>query len=279
MTQAYQAQQAAGEAVSLAFKRHILESSSGFVSEPMADAYRVNLLAGMLDRYDALRAKGMSEQTAMRRTMAEYDDIAAQMRDMGFEEALEDEEVNLSRWPQLSEDEAQRYIRERDAYMHRTAMGIFMCVACLAPMMILVALSEIFWLAEDFFAIFGVIGMFAMIGLGVYMMVTAVKPKDEKRIKKRRFSLGQRLRRKLTQMQEAISAKARRRKGKGVALCVMSVIPIMIGAAFSEIWYTDFWPVLGVAGMFLMIATGVYQLVMADGEKKTMKRLLNTRDE
>lgn len=279
MTQAYQAQQAASEAVSLAFKRHILESSSGFVSEPMADAYRVNLLAGMLDRYDALRAKGMSEQTAMRRTMAEYDDIAAQMRDMGFEEALEDEEVNLSRWPQLSEDEAQRYIRERDAYMHRTAMGIFMCVACLAPMMILVALSEIFWLAEDFFAIFGVIGMFAMIGMGVYMMVTAVKPKDEKRIKKRRFSLGQRLRRKLTQMQEAISAKARRRKGKGVALCVMSVIPIMIGAAFSEIWYTDFWPVLGVAGMFLMIATGVYQLVMADGEKKTMKRLLNTRDE
>lgn len=279
MTQAYQAQQAAGEAVSLAFKRHILESSSGFVSEPMADAYRVNLLAGMLDRYDALRAKGMSEQTAMRRTMAEYDDIAAQMRDMGFEEALLDDEVNLSRWPQLSEDEAQRYIRERDAYMHRTAMGIFMCVACLAPMMILVALSEIFWLAEDFFAIFGVIGMFAMIGLGVYMMVTAVKPKDEKRIKKRRFSLGQRLRRKLTQMQEAISAKARRRKGKGVALCVMSVIPIMIGAAFSEIWYTDFWPVLGVAGMFLMIATGVYQLVMADGEKKTMKRLLNTRDE
>lgn len=279
MTQAYQAQQAASEAVSLAFKRHILESSSGFVSEPMADAYRVNLLAGMLDRYDALRAKGMSEQTAMRRTMAEYDDIAAQMRDMGFEEALEDEEVNLSRWPQLSEDEAQRYIRERDAYMHRTAMGIFMCVACLAPMMILVALGEIFWLAEDFFAIFGVIGMFAMIGMGVYMMVTAVKPKDEKRIKKRRFSLGQRLRRKLTQMQEAISAKARRRKGKGVALCVMSVIPIMIGAAFSEIWYTDFWPVLGVAGMFLMIATGVYQLVMADGEKKTMKRLLNTRDE
>lgn len=279
MTQAYQAQPAASETVSLAFKRHILESSSGFASEPMADAYRVNLLAGMLDRYDALRAKGMSEQTAMRRTMAEYDDIAAQMRDMGFEEVLEDNEVNLSRWPQLSEDEAMRYIRERDAYMHRTAMGIFMCVACLAPMMILVAMSEIFWRAEEFFALFGVIGMFVMIGMGVYMMVTAVKPKDEKRIKKRRFSLGQRLRRKLTQMQEAITAKARKRKGKGVALCVMSVIPIMIGAAFSEIWFTDFWPVLGVAGMFLMIATGVYELVMADGEKKTMKRLLNTEDE
>lgn len=279
MTQAYQAQPAASEAVSLAFKRHILESSSGFASEPMADAYRVNLLAGMLDRYDALREKGMSEQTAMRRTMAEYDDIAAQMHDMGFEEVLEEDETNRSRWPQLSEDEAQRYIRERDAYTHRTAMGIFMCVACLAPLMILVALSEIFWLAEDFFAIFGVIGMFAMIGLGVYMMVTAVKPKDERRIKKGRFSLGQRLRRKLTQLQETIDAKARKRKGKGVALCVMSVIPIMIGAAFSEIWFTDFWPVLGVAGMFLMIATGVYELVMANGEKKTMKRLLNTKDE
>lgn len=277
MTQAYQARRAASETVTLAFKRHILEKSSDFASEPMADAFRVNLLSRMLDRYDELLEKGLGEQTAMHRTMYEFDDIAAQMRDMGFEEEAQDA-VN-SRWPQMSEDEAQRYIRERDAYMHRTAMGIFMCVACLTPMMLFTALSEVLWLAEDFLALFGFAGMFGMIGTGVYMMVTAVKPKEETHIKKGRFALGQKLRGKLTQMKEAIEAKARKRVGKGVALCVTSMIPVIAGAMIDEISYSEAGSMLGVAGMFLMIAAGVYEMVMAGGENTTMKRLLDGEKE
>ena len=115
MTQAYQARKAVSEAVSLAFKRHILESSSGFASEPMADAYRVNLLSQMLDRCDALQETGMSEESAMYRTIAEFDQIAGQMRSMGFEEAGDD--AAGARWPLLGADEAERYMGERDAYM------------------------------------------------------------------------------------------------------------------------------------------------------------------
>ena len=36
--------------------------------------------------------------------------------------------------------------------------------------------------------------------------------------------------------------------------------------------------VLGVVGMFAMIGAGVYELVMADGEKKTMKHLLSEKE-
>lgn len=266
----------AGEETILAFKRHILESSAGFAGEPMADAYRVSLLSQMLDRYDELQAKGMSELSCRNRTIYEFDDIAAQMMEMGFAQTDSlDEETNLSRWPQLTQQEAECYIRERDAYMHRTAMGVFMCVACLAPMMAFAALADIFYLAEEFFVMFGLVGMFVMIGMGVYAMVTAAKPKNEKRIKKGRFSLTGSVRRKLTQLRDAIDGKARKRKGRGVALCVMSVIPVFVGAMLEEMFYADAWPMLGVAGMFAMIALGVYELVMADGEKTTMKRLLD----
>ena len=51
-----------------------------------------------------------------------------------------------------------------------------------------------------------------------------------------------------------------------------------IGAALSEFWLSDGWPVLGVAGMFVMIGAGVYELVMADGENKTMKHLLSEKE-
>ena len=59
----------------------------------------------------------------------------------------------------------------------------------------------------------------------------------------------------------------------------MSVIPVIIGAMMQEMFYVDAWTMLGIAGMFAMIAIGVYELVMADGEKTTMKRLLDGEKE
>jgi len=270
---------AASEETILAFKRHILVKSEGFVSEPASDAFRVNLLARMLDRYDELSEKGMGELSCRNRILYEFDDIAAQMRAMGFAENAEQREEAHSRWPQLTMQDAERYIRERDAYMHKIALGVFLCTACLVPMMLLAALGQTFFLMEDFFGLFGVAGMFAMIGTGVYAMVTAVKPRDEKKIRKGRFAMTRSVRQRLAAMREEIDQKAGKRKGRGVALCVTSLIPVLFGAALSEIFYSDVFPMAGVAGMFAMIGLGVYELVMADGEKTTMKRLLDHEKE
>ena len=265
------------EDVSLDFKRHILEKSAGFASEPMADLYRVHLLGMMLNRYDELLGRGLSAENSRRRVMDEFADIAARMCEEGFETLEEGEPV--SRFPRLSEAEAERYIRERDGYMHKTALGIFMCVACLTPLMFLGGISELMvGYATDAANMLGLIGMFGMIGTGVYAMVTAVKPKEEKRIRKGRFALGRKLRAKLEALREAAVSKARRRTGKGVAMIVTSIIPTLVGAMLSEMWFSDAWPLLGVGGMFLMIAAGVYELVMADGEKKTVRRLLDSKE-
>lgn len=267
---------AAGAETTIAFKRHILECSSGFACEPMADAFRVNLLSRMLDRYDELSEKGMGELACRNRTIYEFGDIAVQMREMGFAQIDLQEDAVQSRWPQMSEDEAMQYIAERDAYMHKTSLGVLLCTACVTPIMIGAALDE-FWYSEAF-AMLGLVGMFAMIGMGVYAMVTAMKPRGEKRIKKGRFSLARSLRRKLEALQVEMQEKARRRKGRGIAMIVTSMIPVFTGAALSEIWYSDAFPMLGLAGMFLMIGAGVYELVMADGEKKTVGRLLKNKE-
>lgn len=278
--QAQAKQQAVAEETMLEFKRHILNKSSRFASEPMADLYRVQLLGMMLERYDELREKGMGEISALNRTKYEFDDIASRMREQGFEElesSAETADDSLSRWPQLSEEEAVRYIHERDAYLHKIAMGSALCSACVAPLMVGAAFVEL-WYA-DAFSILGLVGMFAMIGMGVYAITTAVKPKSDKKIRKGRFSLPARLRRKLEQLHEEAEDKARKRTGKGVAVIVMSIIPMLIGAALSEIWYTDAFPMFGLAGMFLMIGAGVCELIMADGEKKSIKRLLKPKEE
>lgn len=275
-----QAQQAAHESVELAFKRYILQASADFDHTPQADLFRVNLLGQMLDRYDELCAKGLSQEAASARVKREYFDIAQQMRELGFEEGFKQEKQAF--WPQLTEDDAAQYIKESDAALHKRALGIAMCSSCVFPLMLGAAFGGMWnnWRAEEAFSMIGLVGMFAMIAVGVYCITQAKKPKKEDVVKKGRFSLSQALRRKLTELREAIEEKARRRKGKGIALLVGCVAPIFIGGALDAMFLLrgfEAFSVLGVAAMFLLIGAGVYELVMADGEKKTIQKLLDKK--
>lgn len=263
---------AASEETILAFKRHILLQSGGFEAEPMADAFRVNLLSQMLNRYDALRGKGLSDMMSRNRVMDEFDDIAAQMRAQGFTPVREGEHAANTRWPLMSEAEVDQYIRERDAHLHKTALGTALCTACATPLMLGAALTELWGL--DVYVLSSMVGMFAMIGLGVATMVMAEKPKKEEAVRKGKFSLSARVRRRLMQMREDVEGKARKRKGRGIFLLVTCAAPVLLGSIPSSLWGSDFWAVLGVGLMFPMIGAGVYQLMMAKGEKRTMDRLL-----
>ena len=271
-----QAQTAPRENVEMTFKRFILKETSAYAHEPQADLYRVNLLGQMLDRYDELLHAGLGEVAASARVRREYHDIADRMCELGFEPVDASADFTTSVWPQLTEDEAAEYISQRDTYLHKQSLGIAMCASCVTPVMIGAAISDLLY--SDFFALLGLVGMFMMIALGVYSIVMAKKPKREKEIRAGRFSIGYRLRRKLMDLREAMEEKARRRRGKGIALLVGCIMPIFVGAAFYELSYSDFWSIMGVAGMFVMIGAGVYELVMADGEKKTMKKLLDKKE-
>lgn len=286
MTQT-QTQSAAREEATLSFKRYILEQSDAYASEPAADLYRVNLLGRMLNRYDELLDEDISEGACILRVKAEFADIPEQMREQGFELAREGEQGKgkkdkrsmLERWPRLSEDDAARYIKESSDRNHKTAMGTALCSACVFPLMITCGLSEMIG-GEDVLMMFGMVGMFAMIGIGCYLFSLAKKPRDREKIKKGRFSLSAGMRAKLRELRELTQEKARRRRAKGIALLVTCAVPIFVGAAMSELfWSTDgAFPIFGVAGMFAMIGAGVYEVMMGESEKKVMKDLLKEKE-
>ena len=111
-------------------------------------------------------------------------------------------------------------------------------------------------------------------------MATAMKPKKQAFIKKGKFSLSARTRAKLAQMRETVERKARKRFGKGIAMLVGCVSPIFIGAAFDALMggASGTFASFGVAGMFALIGLGVYEVVMAQGQKKTIDKLLDNED-
>ena len=274
-----QQQAAAREDASLAFKRYILDRSRGFVSEPHADLFRVNLLAQMLDRYDELCDAGMNEQDCLRRVRREFADIPERMADAGFERVDGRDRRVDSRWPQLSEADVEQYLLQENDYAHKNALGTAMCTACCAPLMIGAAFGEWLWGLSEMLTMLGLVGMFAMIGLGVYTFVTAEKPKLHNDVKRGRFSLSGRMRRRIEEMFNAVSVKARKRKAKGVAMFVTCIIPIFVGAIFGELFGggSDFFSIMGVAGMFGMIGLGVYETVVGNNEKQAVKRLLKQK--
>ena len=271
---AYAQPRASAEDAALAFKRFILDETAAFEQTPEADLFRVNTLAQMLDRFDDYAGNGADTPSAVSYVRREYANLADRMREVGFEEA-EREGQRAARWPVISEEEAAQYLKEANAQVHKRAIGIGLCSACCLPLMLINGVCELLGGYSDAWPLLGLCGMFGMIAMGVYAIVTAKKPDSEKKINKKRFSLSARLRRKLTAMQEMTREKARRRRGKGIAMLVACVLPIFLGAALDELFYVyDAFAIMGVGGMFAMIGAGVYELLVADGEKKAIDRLL-----
>ncbi len=262
-------QAAAREDATHEFKRFILERSRAFESEPRADLYRVNLLSQMLDRYDALREVGTSEALCRQRVRREFEDIPTRMADAGFERAQTAERGRSARFPALSEAETERYIDEEEARAKRIGTGAGLCAACCAPLMAAMGFSM--YISDDMCAGLGLAGMFAMIGLGVYMFATAPKPKLREQLKRERVPLTDRARRAVEDRRE----RERKRTAGGIALLVSSIVPFFLCMALGEgIGGENFFIGVGLAGFFGMIGAGVRELVYASGVKNAIKRLL-----
>ena len=251
----------------LSFKRHILEQSSGFVCEPAADMYRLNLLGMMLTRYDELKDCGLSDLMSLQRTILEYEDIGQRMQEAGFEPQEEFGE------DQLTENEAIQYIEERQRFLNKRMQGVAICVASMMPLLVMGMIAE--FLFSDICYLIGLLASVALVGLGVYMIVSVRKPRDEERVRYGAFSLSVRVRRKMEQYAETVKEKAKKRRGIGVLLMVISILPVILSNVLAEMFLEDAWLLAGVSGMLVMVAIGIYQICMGQGERKTMNNLLD----
>ena len=275
--QVYERKAHSNEAVALKFKCFILDETKMLANTPEADLYRVQLFAQMLDRYDDYAANGAQADAACTYVLREFANIRERMIKEGFGDC-DAHEQRTSGWPQLSEDEAAQYIRDREAEAHNRAIGIGLCSACVAPLMLMTGVDTLMTgYAGDASSLLGLCAMFITIAAGVYEIVTAKKPEDQKKIRKRRFSLSDALRKKLIEMKDLLEEKARKKRGRGIMMLVACVLPIFLGAALDELWNrwtNDAFTMIGVGGMFVMIGAGVYSLLSAGAQKRAIKRLL-----
>lgn len=275
MQHGYAAQTGAGfDEASLEFKRFILDKTVMFDSEPLTDAYRVSLLGEMMNRYDELTAQGLGHANAVDRVCTEFMGIARRMHEEGFALMNETYGARSSVWPQMTEDEAARYIEQSSERAHKKAMGAALCVGSIGGGLLIMGLGELlgmYWIEDTL----GVAAMFVMIGIGVYSFFSASKPDDQERVKKGQFSLGVKLRKKLRALGDLQKKKAHKRGAKGIALIVTCLIPPILLDGILGISGLD---TMGAGGMYAMVAAGVYELMMAKKEDKATRELLGEKD-
>lgn len=256
------------------FKQMILKETAAFEQTPDADLYRVQLLAAMLERYDHYVANGAEMEPACAYVTREFSDLKKRMRDQEFEEYdLKKHDAQVQ--PLLTVEEAAEYIRQSAVRARRRAAGTAVLWGSFVPVVLSIALEELLNIGMDVIAALGGICFFAMIGFGIYLMVTAKKPVMDKRIRKKQFSMSRQLRRKLTDVKAAALEKARRGKKRGFILLGICPLAFMLGAAIGAMMDSDELALMMCLGVVsLLIGAGHYQLLTAGAEKKAVDRIL-----
>lgn len=243
-----------------------------FASEPMADVYRVSLLGEMLDRFDELIGQGMTHMAAVSRVQREFINIARRMHDEGFTLLNETYGKRSAVWPNMTEDEAARYIEQSSECAHKKSMGIAMLSGSVGILYLALGILGRTPLSSTL----GALGMFAAVGVGVYSICAAGKPDDAERVSKGRFSLDPKLRKKLRALKNLQEKKARKRRAKGIAVCAMCLLPAFIAQMLG--FYQAQAELFGIAGLFAMVGYGVYEILMANKESKAAGELLGRID-
>ena len=165
----------------------------------------------------------------------------------------------------LQTHEVHRYLGARRSSGPQIARGVALCVACPAPMMALMGLSQAHstLVADENLAVALGVGMLLlMIALGVQMFVQAGDSMSKYRfIEKKPFYLPGDMRATVADEQAKYRREQSRDIAEGVFLCVLSPVPVVVGGILDE---GGLLTMCGVALLLVMVAMGVY-LFTRDG--------------
>ena len=174
----------------------------------------------------------------------------------------------------LRKEETEEYLALREKKADLVSVGTAECVLSPAPILFMVAVSEALpFVREDAGAMLGVVGMFILIAHAVTKFMNASHIGKEYEFLDKTELLPE------YEAEELIAERCPGMKEKshtnitiGVALCILSVTPILMGAALTAM--TDALACLCVCAMFFMVAEGVRRFVKAGYTDGTVKRLM-----
>ena len=207
------------------------------------------------------------------------------------EPEIDTESVTLNQERKVSVEEANRYMEIASQASKRIAARVSLCILSPVILILLAGLAEyqVISITEDMAAGIGVTMLLLMIaGAVATFIIHGLKLEKYQYMEKENLSLEYGVASIVQNKQEAYEPTFKKSIAAGVALCITSIIPIMIALAFSAsdivyVYCMNLIFVFVALGVYLFVSSGIvygsYQRLLEEGDYTREKKMTKKRDE
>ncbi|EXJ24469.1 hypothetical protein ADIAL_0035 [Alkalibacterium sp. AK22] len=219
-----------------------------FKSVPLTEeTYQLkqDMLANMEDKYEHLIAEGATENEALGVVITEFGNIDELLTEMGIRK---DTEKTVDHYPTMESDAVDGYIKSRQTMGLRIGLGVWSILTGVGGMLTLFGLAP----TLNMPGVIGVIFLlpFLIIGIGLLIM-EGLRSRDLQAYQSP-FVLLPDLRDEIADRKKAYEKSLAFSIMMGVALCILSFVPLLIG-----LWTTTLSVLPGIGLMLVLIGIGV----------------------
>ena len=165
---------------------------------------------------------------------------------------------------QVSMEEASEFLRLKEYFAPRVALGVMLCILSPVLLIVLGGGSEYgtFAITDQQATGIGLVTLFILIGIAVAIFVNAgIKLNKYEYLEKCPIETAYGIKGMVTERKERFKDDFTRSVIIGVVLCVVSVIPLFIAMAMNGA--DSFWGVATIGLLLVMVAIGVFFIVRA----------------
>lgn len=227
-----------------------------------------DMLRNMEEKYQDLKAKGISENEAIGTVLSEFGNIDEIIEE--YELSAEDDDESLDTLS-LNEVEAEDYLQHRHQYAFSIALGVFLCILSVALFFAVATVFEYLFpsVSEDTSGVFSIITLLLTVAVGVALFIIFGMKESgypyEKKILKLDPHTYSRLKMEYKNFQPHFAYAI----AIGVVLCILGPISLLLSMTLLG----DNNP-LSVVFLMGFIASGVFLFVYYGIQNDTYQKIL-----
>ena len=226
----------------------------------------------MEDKYTELKEGGKSENEAVGIVISEFGNLDELANDLGISQFVESQPMPQGKT--LSLDQAKSYLADAGKSSYRTSLGVMLCVLSVCGPIFFDAFTAFYPQKENLLDACGVSIMFVLIGIAVGLFIySSVQMSHWNYLKKEPFVTDFSTTEYLHREMEHYKSTYALLLTIGIILCILSVIPSIILDGLDI--YVDFWSNASGGFIFILVAIGVFLIVMASTKLSSYKTLLH----
>lgn len=226
---------------------------------------RQELLSIMEDKYQELKAEGKSEHEAIGIVISEF----GSMEEIAFELELDQKQKTDSnilnedrREKYLTLEQAEEYVKAQERFGVKIAIGVACCILSPTLSIVTSTLQEGGFLSEQVAEVFGGVGLFLMVALGVgIFIISGISQNKYEEYEKMYILLDGRTKQRMTEQYEEYNKTYGVKIAAGIILCILSVVPVIIMEGIFSAGIFEWMEELSAVSLFAFVSVGVYLLI------------------